>query len=137
MNQEALNQMKLIRYTTMFVLCIALMACASEPNAARRMNPLMDMAKLEFQQGNYPVAVELLEPLAQEGDPEALYALGYMYFYGEGVPQNVVKGRQMIQASAQKNNRLALKAINVIAQHEASLATYPKENEAIKELKRN
>ena len=38
--------------------------------------------------GDYATALRLLQPLAQNGDPEAQINLGNMYFDGNGVPQD-------------------------------------------------
>ena len=38
--------------------------------------------------GDYATALQLLRPLAEQGDPAAQINLGNMYFDGNGVPQN-------------------------------------------------
>jgi TPR repeat protein len=112
------------KFAFLIVVLLGLTACET---TSRRGNPEVEAAKLEFQLKNYQVAFEMLQPLAHEGDRDAQYALGYMYFYGIGIPQDTIKGRELIQAAAEKNQRMALKAIDIIAQHEASLASFPKE----------
>ena len=52
--------------------------------------PLKD-AKKAYDRGDYQTAVRLYKPLANEGDPEAQYALGYMYRTGKGVRKDHVK----------------------------------------------
>lgn len=41
-----------------------------------------------FNRKDYDAAVKLLKPLAEQGNPEAQYQLGYMYLYGTGLPKN-------------------------------------------------
>ena len=46
--------------------------------------PLED-AKKAYDHRDYETAVRLYKPLANKGDPEAQYSLGYMYRTGKGV----------------------------------------------------
>ena len=41
-----------------------------------------------YQSGDYATALSELQPLAEQGDAVAQYALGVMYNHGEGVPQD-------------------------------------------------
>jgi hypothetical protein len=49
---------------------------------------LIQQAFKSYRNKDYRKALEILEPLAEQGHTEAQYKLGYMYEYGEGVPQN-------------------------------------------------
>lgn len=48
-------------------------------------------AKKAYDDGDHKNAVRLYKPLAEQGDAEAQYVLGYMYRTGEGVPKDYVK----------------------------------------------
>jgi TPR repeat protein len=48
-------------------------------------------AKKAYDGGDYRKAIRIYKPLAEQGDAEAQYALGYMYRNGEGVPKDYVK----------------------------------------------
>ena len=47
-----------------------------------------DAAAAAYQKGNYPTALRLLRPLADQGDAPAQFNLGIMYYHGRGVRQN-------------------------------------------------
>lgn len=57
------------------VVFVTLFACTRPPDAAT-----------VYARGEYKQAMDLWRPLAEAGDPEAQYALGYMYRNGQGVP---------------------------------------------------
>lgn len=116
----------------MIAICIVVITACTPPKRANRQ---LETAKMLFKERDYSGAAEYLKPLAEQGDADAEYALGYLYFYGKGVPQNVLKGRELIQSAAKKNQANALKAIDVMGQHEASLADFPKEKKAEKEAR--
>jgi len=115
--------MKLVKIVTFLLMAFAIAGCVS-----KKENPQIEIAKLDYIRQDYEAAAMHLWPLVQQGDPDAEYALGYLYFYGKGVPQDVLKGRELIQRAAEKSNVQALKAIDMMAQHEASLAAFPKEH---------
>ncbi|MGQ3891324.1 tetratricopeptide repeat protein [Legionella sp. CNM-4043-24] len=43
---------------------------------------------VNFRAQNYRTAFILLKPEAERGQPDAQYAVGYMYYYGQGVVEN-------------------------------------------------
>ena len=55
-----------------------------------------------------------IQAAAHRGDPDAMYALGYMYYYGDGVKQNVDTAKRWIAKSARQNHPLALIAIQAL-----------------------
>lgn len=52
---------------------------------------------------------------AEAGDPDAQYALGYMYYYGKGVPQNKALGESWINKSAAAGQPQAIEAQKILA----------------------
>ena len=64
----------------------------------------------------YVQAAYLLEPLSIKGDDQAQYTLGYLYFYGLGVTQNLDLAKKWIISSASKGNEMALEALELVAQ---------------------
>jgi TPR repeat protein len=54
------------------------------------------------------IALKLSPPLAK---PEAQYSLGYMYFYGMGVPQNYKKAARWCRKAAEQGNAMAQGAL--------------------------
>jgi uncharacterized protein len=63
------------------------------------------IAALEHQ--DYPRAVRIFRPLAERGDPVAQTYLGYMYYYGYGVPQNYIEAAVLLNAAADQGSGLA------------------------------
>lgn len=60
-----------------------------------------------YQTGNYVEAVRLFRALAEQGDPEAQYYLGYMYEKGQGVPKDHERMRTWYQRAADAGNAKA------------------------------
>jgi len=53
---------------------------------------------------NYPLALELLQPLSDAGNADAQYALGSMYGMGKGVERDRAMSMELIKKSADQNN---------------------------------
>lgn len=62
-----------------------------------------------------PQAVEKVSKAAGLGDPDAQYTLGYMYYYGNGVPQNYKTSVQWMDRAASQGQPQAVKALRLIA----------------------
>lgn len=75
-------------------------------------------AKRAFDAGYYKRAKCLLLPLACDGNPEAQYALGYLYYYGYGVAQDTDVGYFWIKRSEEQHFPLAIKALSLIEKHQ-------------------
>jgi DamX protein len=52
-----------------------------------------------------------LEQAADAGDPDAQYALGYLYYYGNGVPQDTQKAMDWIKRASVQGQEQAIKAL--------------------------
>ncbi len=74
----------------------------------------LENGKRLFKEGFYKKAMEQLLPLAAEGNMEAQYAVGYMYYYGFGTSQDTSSGKFWIQRSADQQFEPAVKALNII-----------------------
>lgn len=73
-----------------------------------------DQGKENFIAGNFDQSFKQLHPLAKQGNPEAQYAVGYMYFYGLGTKQNVQEAVDWMQRAAESGQpqaQLALKQL--------------------------
>jgi TPR repeat protein len=53
-----------------------------------------------FQVQDYRHAFIRLKPEAERGQPDAQYAVGYMYYYGQGVVENRKKAYEWISRAA-------------------------------------
>lgn len=67
-----------------------------------------------FNDGYYKRAMHELLPLACDGNPEAQYAVGYMYYYGLGVAQDTDVGYFWIERSSCQHFYPAVEAIRLI-----------------------
>ncbi|WP_455218154.1 SPOR domain-containing protein [Kaarinaea lacus] len=76
----------------------------------------LEKARQAFNQKNFPEAASLLAPLAQQGDPDAQYALGYLYHNGLGVPRNYKLAIQWMTAASAKGNEKATEALRRISE---------------------
>jgi len=69
-----------------------------------------------FQVQNYRLAFIRLKPEADKGQPDAQYAVGYMYYYGQGVVEDRQKAWYWINCAAHAGQPDAVEAIR-IAEH--------------------
>lgn len=72
---------------------------------------LLQQGKKYFVEQYYRKAMKILLPLACNGNPEAQYAVGYMYYYGYGVTQDTEVGFFWIEKSAAQNYEPAIRAL--------------------------
>lgn len=79
---------------------------ASQPAA-----PNLERAREAYVQKDYTLAAHLLEQLAREGDPVAQYALGYMHYYGQGMPRDPELAMVWIRRAADKGYEKANDAL--------------------------
>jgi TPR repeat protein len=116
--------MKKIFFLNYLLLCLfslCLSACATThptptPRSPRVMSELQQ-GKRYFEDGYYKSALKYLLPLAAECEPEAEYAVGYMYYYGYGVAQDTDVGYFWIKRSADQHFAPAEKALTLISQN--------------------
>ena len=68
-----------------------------------------------FQIQNYRQAFILLKPVAEKGQPDAQYAVGYMYYYGQGVVEDRKKAAYWITRAAEAGQPDAVAAMKILA----------------------
>lgn len=78
-------------------------------------------AKTSYKSGDYARSFRLTEALAYKGEPQAIYALGYMYYYGLGAPMNKPLGLAWIEEAARKDYKPAVLAIEKITEYKNQL----------------
>ena len=66
-----------------------------------------DQAYKAAQAGNYEQAIILWKPLAEQGNPAAQYALGWMYESGQGTAQNYPQAAYWYEKAAQQGDMAA------------------------------
>lgn len=62
----------------------------------------------------YDCSMSKIQTAAQEGDPDAQYALGYMYFYAIGTRRDIDSAKLWIRRAASQGQPLALKASHIL-----------------------
>ena len=67
-----------------------------------------------FQIQNYRQAFIRLMPEAIKGQPDAEYAVGYMYYYGQGVVEDRKKAWHWINCAAKAGQMDAIEAIHLL-----------------------
>jgi TPR repeat protein len=66
-----------------------------------------------FSRGDYPTALRLWRPLAEQGFAEAEYDLGYMYLKGHGVPPNYAEAMKWYRLAADQGLAAAQHGLGV------------------------
>jgi septal ring-binding cell division protein DamX len=66
------------------------------------------------------LTVDQLQQAAEAGDPDAQYALGYMYYYGKNVPQDSQQAKNWIKRAAVQGQDQANKALSMMQSTPAS-----------------
>jgi TPR repeat protein len=121
---------RLIKLCLMAFFASLLMACATmKTNPPMRPDTIayLEEAQRLFNDGYYKRARNLLLPLACDGNPQAQYAIGYMYYYGYGVPQDTDVGYFWIKRAADSQFVPAQQALLMITQ-DGSKRAYPSGN---------
>ncbi|MBX3709944.1 MAG: sel1 repeat family protein [Gammaproteobacteria bacterium] len=102
----------MIRALLICLLSLSLFACATP---SPRMTSELQQGKRYFHDGYYRRAMRQLLPLACDGNAEAQYAVGYMYYYGLGVAQDTDVGDFWIKRSANQGYAPAIQALHLIS----------------------
>ncbi|HEX5515480.1 MAG TPA: sel1 repeat family protein [Gammaproteobacteria bacterium] len=103
------------RFCLAFALVLGLTACTSTPKPAPREALTMDEARSAYLAQDYARALPLLRHEAELGNPHAQYTLGYMYYYGQGVVEDVEEALKWIRLAAAKGDARALEALTTLA----------------------
>ena len=94
-----------ILYTTLLMILL-LSSCMSSLNLREGI--------ASFKRQDYRQAFVRLVPEAQKGHPDAQYAIGYMYYYGQGVVENRKKAFLWIKRAAAAGQTDAIKALSLV-----------------------
>lgn len=100
-------------------LVILMSGCASAPGrnspaGASQTGDLYTEAQSAYESRNYFKAADDLIALSQEGDPRARYALGYMYYYGQGVLADRSRAILLFRQAAAQGNAKAQEALAML-----------------------
>ncbi len=95
----------------------------------------IDDAKKAYDTGDHKKAIRLYKPLAEQGDAEAQYALGYMYRNGEGVSKDYVKAYMWITLAIARLPRFDTAGRSLAESNRTLLATMMTPAEVVKAQK--
>ncbi len=82
--------------------------------AAFAQSPVLNEGMQALAQARFGEAVRVLGPLAQQGNPEAQYAIGTMYANGDGLPQDVARAERLFRAAAAQGHDKAREQIEFL-----------------------
>ena len=120
------------KQTWLTACCSAILAACSTvpienpatPNtteATQQRDEYLQRLDQQFQQGKslflaqkYEEAARILLPLAQQGQLDAQYSVGYMYHYGYGLPRNEKEATRWITTAAARGHLKAQQALQLI-----------------------
>lgn len=69
-----------------------------------------------FSLQQYGMTVDQVKQSAAQGSPDAEYALGYMFYYGKGLPRDEESARMWIGKAAAQGQPQAIKALQLLKQ---------------------
>lgn len=104
-----------LKYAGIKIICTALITCslvACEKRIPQRFSLIE--ASRSYHLGDHERAFRIAEAVAFEGNPKAQYAVGYLYFYGIGTPQNEALGIAFFEQSAKSGNEKAQIALQTL-----------------------
>ncbi|MDP1603292.1 MAG: tetratricopeptide repeat protein [Legionella sp.] len=96
----------IFRLVMLLPIVLSVTACISPLNLAEGIS--------SFQAQDYRRAFIRLKPEAEKGHPDAQYAIGYMYYYGQGVVEDKEQAWKWINRAAHKGQPQAIAALKII-----------------------
>lgn len=94
---------------------LLLVACSDHNMSKADQAQLNRTCKHNVYLQKYGCSLDRVEQAAQSGDPDAQYALGYLYYYGIGVPRDSRSASMWIQKAAKQGQPLAKRAVSLMA----------------------
>lgn|SRR3990167_9142730 len=104
----------MIKLTTHLLIIAGFLFLSACGTTSLQYGMALQQGKNDFTAGLYKGAMRNLLPLACDGNKEAQYAVGYMYYYGYGVAQDTDVGYFWISRSAKQGYKPAIEAVKTI-----------------------
>lgn len=101
--------MRVLQFTIIIAFSLFITSCAMQTAS-------YETAKLNYVHGDYARAFQQLWFPARQNDARALYAMGYMYYYGVGTDQDQDLGRSLIRRASDMKYPPAIVAMRLITQ---------------------
>lgn len=102
------------RLSLALFLALAGAGCATQPTAPEPADRF-GLARQAYLQQDFERAFALMRAEAELGNPRAQYALGYMYYQGQGVPIDVQQALKWIRKAADQGDPKAIEALTRLA----------------------
>lgn len=106
---------------TLSFMLVLLAACSSNPpheednETSKSLDEILfHRAETAFYEKNYKTTLTLTEPLAAKGNARAQYTLGYLYYHGNGVEQDINQAIQWFTKASKQGNSNARQALKQI-----------------------
>jgi uncharacterized protein len=93
--------------------------CAHRPAAAPS-GDAMHLGKQAYQAQRYQAAFEIFSTLAEQGNVDAQYTLGYMLYYGQGVAQDPTAARRWFEQASKQGHPKAKQALEQLQTQQPS-----------------
>ena len=93
-----------LRIISLFPAVLAALLCSTliPPSAARAGSPMFEEGRLAYSQGDINAALVLWRPLAEQGDADAQFALGTLYYAGLAVPVDYTESSYWFHRAAEQ-----------------------------------
>jgi len=101
------NILRVLQFAISITTALMITSCSIK-------NSSYEAAKLNYARGDYARSFHQLWIPAQQKDPRAFYAMGYMYYYGLGTDQDQDIGRSLIRRAAGMKYPPAIIALRLI-----------------------
>lgn len=102
------------------VALLSLSACGSSPQVKTGLS--VDAGASAYKSENYQDAYDILLPHAEASSAEAQYAVGYLLFYGRGVPQDKTMAIDWFKKAAGNGDLKAIDALAILIDNHANKA---------------
>lgn len=117
MKYNAINKMGLLKVGLGLLVACLISSCSH--SSTKQINAGATTLNSSACSGNrylqkFNCSLDRVETAAQDGDPDAQYALGYMYYYGIGTVRDTTTATLWIRRSAAQGQPVAKKALALI-----------------------
>lgn len=99
-------------HLSLLISCIMLTACSSHTAANAQQS--FSLGQQYYRAQNYGDAFTEISKAAKQGNINAQYALGYMYYNGIGTENDTAKGIYWIKQAATKGQPQAINALQLL-----------------------
>jgi TPR repeat protein len=93
---------------SLICICFCLCGCVTEQVFLAKS---YQKGKNAFDMKQYRTAFTNLYPVAESGNPDAQYAIGYLYFYGDGIVEDKNLAHYWMSLAARQGQPKAIRAL--------------------------